>query len=184
MNNKLSAALLWLTLALVAAPHASAQLYQWKDQNGRTVFSDTPPPPNIPPGSIIKAPKPAPARAPAPAAAPAAGPAGDATKDGATARASVEAPKAGAPKPPPDPAAEFRKRQAEQAEAQKKAAEAAAENQRKQDLCSTLRQNLASLESGQRIRRTNDKGEPYFLEDNDRAREVDRIRRDMTTTKC
>jgi glutaredoxin len=34
-------------LALASAPLAAAQLYQWKDAQGRTVYSDQPPPPSI-----------------------------------------------------------------------------------------------------------------------------------------
>jgi len=36
-----------LFMALASAPLAAAQLYQWKDAQGRTVYSDQPPPPNI-----------------------------------------------------------------------------------------------------------------------------------------
>jgi glutaredoxin len=34
-------------LAAASTPLAAAQLYQWKDAQGRTVYSDQPPPPNI-----------------------------------------------------------------------------------------------------------------------------------------
>jgi glutaredoxin len=34
-------------LAAASMPLAAAQLYQWKDAQGRTVYSDQPPPPNI-----------------------------------------------------------------------------------------------------------------------------------------
>ena len=34
-------------LAVASAPLAAAQLYQWKDAQGRTVYSDQPPPPSI-----------------------------------------------------------------------------------------------------------------------------------------
>ncbi|MBT9568514.1 MAG: glutaredoxin family protein [Thiobacillus sp.] len=34
-------------LALASAPLGAAQLYQWKDAAGRTVYSDQPPPPNV-----------------------------------------------------------------------------------------------------------------------------------------
>ncbi|MBT9567370.1 MAG: glutaredoxin family protein [Thiobacillus sp.] len=34
-------------LAAASMPRAAAQLYQWKDAQGRTVYSDQPPPPNI-----------------------------------------------------------------------------------------------------------------------------------------
>ena len=35
----------WLVMA--SAPLSAAQLYQWKDAQGRTVYSDLPPPPNV-----------------------------------------------------------------------------------------------------------------------------------------
>jgi glutaredoxin len=34
-------------MALASAPLAASQLYQWKDAQGRTVYSDQPPPPSI-----------------------------------------------------------------------------------------------------------------------------------------
>lgn len=36
-----------LCLALASAPAAAAQLYQWKDAQGRAVYSDQPPPPSV-----------------------------------------------------------------------------------------------------------------------------------------
>ncbi|MCA1978592.1 MAG: glutaredoxin family protein, partial [Thiobacillus sp.] len=36
-----------LCLALASTPAATAQLYQWKDAQGRMVFSDQPPPPSV-----------------------------------------------------------------------------------------------------------------------------------------
>ena len=36
-----------LGLAVASAPLAAAQLYQWKDAQGRTVYSDQPPPPSV-----------------------------------------------------------------------------------------------------------------------------------------
>lgn len=34
-------------LAVASAPLSAAQLYQWKDAQGRTVYSDQPPPPSV-----------------------------------------------------------------------------------------------------------------------------------------
>jgi len=34
-------------LALASAPLAAAQLYQWKDADGRMIYSDQPPPPSV-----------------------------------------------------------------------------------------------------------------------------------------
>ncbi|MFN9775739.1 MAG: DUF4124 domain-containing protein, partial [Burkholderiales bacterium] len=44
-----------LLVALAAAPHASAQ-YQWRDANGRMVYSDMPPPASVPPSAVQRAP--------------------------------------------------------------------------------------------------------------------------------
>lgn len=48
-----------LTLAALAclcqSGIAQAQ-WQWRDASGRTVFSDVPPPPSVPPASVVKAP--------------------------------------------------------------------------------------------------------------------------------
>ena len=90
----------YLVLALLAASLllpglASAQLYQWRDTNGRVVFSDLPPPPGIPSANIIKLPKarnappPAAAAASAEAAAGATTTAGTASALGATAAAKA-----------------------------------------------------------------------------------------------
>lgn len=36
-----------LCLALASTPVTAAQLYQWKDAQGRTIYSDQPPPPSV-----------------------------------------------------------------------------------------------------------------------------------------
>jgi len=36
-----------MCMAIASAPLAAAQLYQWKDAQGRTQYSDQPPPPNV-----------------------------------------------------------------------------------------------------------------------------------------
>ncbi len=179
----------YLVLSLLAASLllpgvASAQLYQWRDTNGRVVFSDLPPPPGIPSANIIKSPK---ARSAPPAAAAASGDAaagatttaGTASAPGATAAA-----KAGGQKSVAEREADFKKRQADAAEKSQKDSETAANDSRREDQCRGLRQSLAALEGGQRIRRFNDKGEPYFVEDAERAKDTERVRRDMATAKC
>jgi glutaredoxin len=45
MNARL--VMIAVCLAVASAPLAAAQLYQWKDAQGRTVYSDQPPPPHI-----------------------------------------------------------------------------------------------------------------------------------------
>jgi len=163
---------------LTHADFAAAQMYQWRDTNGRVVFSDTPPPPGTPPGNIIKAPKgrTAPPPAPAAAAAGADGPAKDAAAPGGTAPTG--------PKSVAERDAEYKKRQADAAEKSKKDQEATAEAQRREGICRGLRNSLASLEGGQRVRKVDDKGEPYFVDDAERAKDISRLRQELTASKC
>lgn len=69
--------------------------------------------------------------------------------------------------------ADFRKRRAEQAEAEDKQKKEAAEAAQRQRACQDARNYLAGLESGARIARTDPKtGERVFLEDAARAQEM------------
>jgi hypothetical protein len=184
----------WLVFGLLLgclthADHATAQLYQWRDSNGRVVFSDTPPPPNTPAGNIIKTPKGRSAPPPAAAATAAATPPNGAAKDGGGAPAAVPAgdsksAAASGPKSIAERDAEYKKRQADAAEKAKKDQDATAEAQRREGICRGLRNNLASLEGGQRVRKVDDKGEPYFVDDAERAKDISRMRQELTTSKC
>ena len=177
-----------LASSLMLPGIASAQLYQWRDTNGRVVFSDTPPPPGVPPGNIIKSPKarsaPAPAAAPAASGATAAAAGTTPAAGTASATAAPAAAKAGAQKSVAEREADFKKRQAEATEKSQKDSETAASDSRREDQCRGLRQSMTALEGGQRIRRFNDKGEPYFVEDAERAKDTERVRRDMAAAKC
>lgn len=160
-----------------ALGNAHAQLYQWRDTNGKMVFSDTPPPPGIPSGNIIKSPKSR--AAPPPASAPTA-----AGGEGAGGPAKGAQPPASAQKSVADREAEFKKRQAEAAERAAKEKEAADAEERRQARCRELRSGLAQIESGGRIRTINEKGEPVFMEDAERAQRGEQLRRDMAAAKC
>ncbi|GAA0834198.1 DUF4124 domain-containing protein [Cupriavidus pauculus] len=51
-----SSALYLLIAASLATPAAAFAQWQWKDANGRTVYSDVPPPPSVPERAVISAP--------------------------------------------------------------------------------------------------------------------------------
>jgi hypothetical protein len=51
-----SSVLYLLIAASLAVPGTAFSQWQWKDTNGRTVYSDTPPPPSVPDRAIIMAP--------------------------------------------------------------------------------------------------------------------------------
>jgi type IV secretory pathway VirB10-like protein len=144
-----------LALALPVAAQ-----WAWKDDSGRMVYSDRPPPAAIKPSQVVRQP----ARdtlampdAPDAAARPAAAP----TK---------------APPTLAEREMEFRKRQTERAEAEKKAADEQAMAARKAQDCERARGYLKALEDGLRITRTNAQGEREYLDDAQRDGEMKRAR--------
>jgi type IV secretory pathway VirB10-like protein len=173
-KRKLSPAVLLSALPLLACCTLAHAQWEWKDANNVRHFSDQPPPAAVPPSRILKAPRgqmpdlrkelaeqPAAAAAAATAPAPA-----------SKARPTVAERNAAA--------TQHRNEEAEGArkaalEAQDKAANAAA--------CDGARGNLRVLESGMRIATTDRNGEPAFLDDTQKAAQMQR-NRDMLATHC
>ena len=135
-------------LGVLFASAAAAQQYKWVDQNGKTQYGDVPPP-----GVQAQRLKPPPAGT-APAPAPAA-------KKGDK---------------PLSPEAAYRKRQEDAQKENEKAAQAEQEAAAKRENCIRAQEGLRALESGQRIARTDAKGERYYLEDAQIAQETARAR--------
>lgn len=78
--------------------------------------------------------------------------------------------------------ADFRKRKLEQQEATKKGDEKAQETADRKQNCATAQSYLRSLQSGNRIGKTDPKtGERVFLEDNERTAETARAQRAVDT---
>jgi len=148
-----------LALMLAAAAGASAQLYRWVDKDGKVRYSDTPP-------TGVKATT---LRPPSGSTAPAPAPGSDA--------AAKDAKKG--PLTPAEQEADYRKRQMEAQKARDKDAQASRDALAKQDNCARARESLASLESGQRITRTAADGERYYIDDAQRAAEVDKARQSV-----
>lgn len=156
-------------IGLFAALPASAQ-WAWRDATGRMVFSDQAPPRSVPLKDIVRSPDPA--SAPRYVSPRPDGEGGADTKpaDGAARPAAKPAPTLA------EREIEFRKRQQEHADAQKKAAE---EEQRKAQLaenCERLRSYQKALDDGQRLARINAAGEREVLDDSARAAEAQRTR--------
>ena len=161
-----------LAIATVAAVYVSAAAGQWawKEDGGRVVYSDRPPPPSIKSTQILRQPATA---APAPAPQPATP--GSAVGDGerpATAPAASSAPKSIAERD-----MEFRKRQQERADSDRKAQEEQQKSAAKGAECERARGYLRSLEDGVRISRTDASGNREFLDDAERAAESERTRK-------
>jgi hypothetical protein len=146
---------------LFLAPHAFAQVFKCVDAKGKTVYSQTPCPSGENATVLDGKPK-APSRSRYGAETPAAAePAKPAAKDAAAKDA----------KPPPTPEEAFQKRQQERADEDKKAAEKTAADARKAEDCRRSKEQVAQYDIGGRIARLDEKGERYFLDENQVAAE-------------
>ena len=139
-------------LAMLAASQvALAQLYKYVDKDGKTVYTDQPPPNAETKQLNVPASKPAPA--PANAAA------GN--------KSAVERDK------------ELEKSREEAREKQKKAAEAAQKAEAAEQRCKQLREAHQAFLEGGRLQKYNDKGERVLLGDAEIEAERNRTRREM-----
>jgi hypothetical protein len=146
---------LFFLILLLAVPSAFAQQYKWRDADGKVRYGDVPPP-------GVKAERlkgPATGSAPAPAAS-------AAKKDGAKDAAGKAL----------TPEQAFRKRQEDAEKDREKQAQADQAAQQKRENCEQAQTALRTLESGQRISRTDSKGERYFLDEAQVARETEKAR--------
>jgi Domain of unknown function (DUF4124) len=156
------ASVLCLLALLLAATAAHAQ-WQWRTADGRVTMSDRPPPREVPDKDIIKR------------------PAADSRRSLAPSGAAASAPAAaGAPASAPSTALEREVQAKKRAAELEQAAKTKAEDERvaavRANNCRTARTQIAALESGIRIARSNDKGEREFLDDKARADEQRRAR--------
>jgi hypothetical protein len=161
--------LMGLLLALTAATPAHAQ-WKWRDATGRITVSDRPPPREVADKDILQRPFQAQRR--------------DALEPSAPAASAASAPPAARPAPPSvDRDLEARKRAAEQEKAAKAKAEENKLAAQRADNCRRARSHLATLESGQRMARINEKGEREIIDDKTRAEEM-RTVREVMSTEC
>lgn len=142
---------LLLAAALFLPLTAAAQIYEYKDAAGRTVYTDQPPP-----SSAVKS------RAVAKEASSESSPSG--------ASASV-------PKTAVDRELEFKKRQKEAQEQAVKSDKEAADKLARKEECTRARLQLQALESGERLASRDAQGERVYLEDDQRAAETVRARK-------
>jgi hypothetical protein len=155
-------------LGLALSASAFAQ-YVWLDDNGSKQYSDRPPPVTVPQNRILKAPRgTALVKEPEPPAAQA----------GAAASKATSAPPSIAEKN-----AEYEKLRLAQAEKDKKEAEKAKLVAERSRSCEQARSYQRTLQSGERIARTDKSGERYFISDDQRARETEEARQLLAQCK-
>lgn len=136
---------------LFFALSATAQVYQWKDADGKSILSDVPPP-GVKAKQISKTPSAEPEKVAKPGT-------DGAKRNGNENKADPE---------------------------KEKTDKAAAEKQQSalNEYCESATRNLTQLESGRRISSVNAKGEPYIMDDTQRAAEAAKVRRSMLENKC
>ena len=164
---------LWLAalalLVTAALPQTADAQWAWRDKSGQVNASDRPPPRDIPDKDIISRPMPENRRQAVamPAPTDASGPAAAASAAPTALEREVQA----------------RKRVADQEQAAKAKSEEERASAQRAENCRAARSHLTALESGQRIARTNDKGEREVLDDKGRADEQRRAR-DVIASDC
>ncbi len=170
---RVAGAVIWL-LALVSS--ASAQ-WAWRDENGRPVYSDVPPPPNVKSSDIL--------RQPTLQSAPDTSENSDA---GAASPGNAASPAAPGSAPVPhaptvaEQEQEFRKRQKERVDAEKKQADEQAQAARDADNCQRARGYMRALDDGARLVRTDPDGNRIPLDEDQRSAEIQRTRQTIEQT--
>jgi hypothetical protein len=146
-------------LLLLMTGMAFGQVYKWVDTNGETHYSDRPPTGNFKSESKL--------RSSGVVESPAAG----AAVHGATKSKSLA-----------EQEAEFRKRQIEKEEADKKSQKKLAEAAQRHQNCEAARSYLKGLETGQRVAHVDpNTGERSYLDDKQRAAETERAKKQVAS---
>ena len=165
-----------IAVLLLACAGSVAAQWAWRDDAGRLVFSDQPPPAGIKPSQIVRQPAATPIQPSAPVYVGDQSAAAPAKPNGKAETRKAPAAAGNGPKTLAERDMELRKRELERAEAEKKANEEAARKQRLAQDCERSRGYLRALEDGRRIARTDAQGNQTILDDAARADEIARIR--------
>jgi hypothetical protein len=166
LHRRLAGLSLAAVACLLLSSPAEAQ-WKWRDSRGQIHISDIPPPRDVPDKDVLQRPEPTVRKAaPAPVAP-------------ASAGVATAAPG----KTPVDPELDERRKRTEQ----EQAARAEADKQKaaavRKDNCQRAREQLATIDSGQRIARIKADGEREILDDEQRAKEARRAR-DAIASEC
>ncbi|MFZ2302980.1 MAG: DUF4124 domain-containing protein [Gallionella sp.] len=149
-----------LLLLMLIAANAFADLKKWTDADGKVHYSDQPPPANVKAKTLRTT----------PAAA---------SSLSASGVAAASAP--AAPKTIAEAEAEYKKAKQAKKEAAERAAQEQAQAEEIKAVCAGLRQNLMALESGMPTQTFNAKGEPAYMDDNQRQQDIAKARQDIST---
>ena len=141
-------------MSTVAAVSVQAQTYQWKDKNGRTVISDTPPPGSAKSSQLGNRETASPLTT-------------EATKAGEATKTTAEKDM------------EFKKRQQEAKEKSDKDAKEQALAAERRENCERARRSLTALESNQPMAQFDENGQRKLMDNSQRDQEMERARKFM-----
>lgn len=148
--------------SLLALPAAAQQLYKYVGPDGRVQYSDQPP------TNGQKAEKVTSSRV-------------NSVPSGASAApASPSKEEASGPKSTAEQEQAFRKRRMEAEEKERKEEKLAEEKRARAEACGSLRRNLAGMQSGGRIVRSNESGERVYLDDAQVQQDIARLQREIS----
>ncbi|MDR2874751.1 MAG: DUF4124 domain-containing protein [Methylobacillus sp.] len=137
---------------------AAAEVYKWKDKNGKWQYSDSPPVTNVPYSTLsgkVSSPQPTP------------------TPEAAAGKEGAAAGKDGKAQDPKDKAAQDANKKKQDEE------KAAAEAKAKEEKCKQARVRLAQFQQGGRIYRSNEKGDREYYGDKEIAAEIQNAQGDV-----
>ena len=158
------------TVLLLAAAAGDAQAqWRWRDKSGHVTASDRPPPPDVAERDILSRPT--------------AQSAGRNATPPAAAGSAASGVAGLAQKGPLDVELDARKRAAEQEQAAKTRADEARLAAQRAENCRRARSHVATLDTGQRIARVNERGEREVIDDRARADEL-RQAREVIASDC
>ncbi|KAI3589440.1 putative transmembrane protein [Cupriavidus sp. U2] len=177
---KRSSALYLLIAASLAIPGTAFSQWQWKDANGRTVYSDVPPSPSVPERAILAAPGRV-AGAYRPLEMETAKADGNPAPTGSARMQQVSA-KAKADKPV-DADEAFRERRDARIKADLEAAAKERTQLARDERCQQLRNYATGLSAGVRVSRSGADGAPMRLNDDERTAELARTN-DSINQQC
>ncbi len=171
--SRFAAAALVLLAGMTLGTHADAVEWKWRDANGRIIYSDRPPPANVPDKAILKRPKGLSGTAAVPPS-----PSGPSLVPGPEAVVKLPAAAASASGPKlVEPELEAKRRKDAEAKAAAVKADEARMAAAQAENCKRARGQLKLIEDGGRLSRTNDKGEREILDDKARDEEMARARK-------
>ncbi len=158
LHRRLASLSLAAAACLLLSAPAEAQ-WKWRDSRGQIHISDIPPPRDVPDKDVLQRPEIV-VRKPAPPPV------------AAASAAAVTAPG----KAPIDPELEERRKRTEQEQAARSKADEQKSIAIRKENCQRAREQMATLDSGQRIARIRADGEREILDDEARAKEARRAR--------